>query len=199
MKKRLTYRDQLLELAKIYDVKEVQDYIKSRKSLTSGQLELILRKNKIIIPKDFKTTFFKENISKPLHKISKQINDYKVNTFRTINKTSRKIDYFKKDSKRSISNFFYNLWKFAGSVGLNFLNIIPKLGQTFYEFFVHILTELFNGIYNQKFNPKSAKKVIISFFIIVGITSILINNLTNFKNDEMLLDFLRQIKLALNN
>ena len=58
MKKKLSYRDQLLELAKIYSVKEVQDYIKNRKNLTSGQLELILRKNKIIIPKDFKTSFF---------------------------------------------------------------------------------------------------------------------------------------------
>ena len=48
MKKKLTYRDKLLELAKIYSVREVQEYIKRRKNLTSGQLELILRKNKII-------------------------------------------------------------------------------------------------------------------------------------------------------
>ena len=46
MKKKLTYRDKLLELARIYSVREVQDYIKSKKNLTSGQLELILRKNK---------------------------------------------------------------------------------------------------------------------------------------------------------
>ena len=61
MKKKLTYRDKLLELARIYGVKEIQDYIKNRKNLTSGQLELILKKNKIIIPKDFNTNFFKEN------------------------------------------------------------------------------------------------------------------------------------------
>ena len=54
MKKKLSYRDKLLELAKIYNVKEVQEYIKRRKNLTSGQLELILKKNKIVIPKDFK-------------------------------------------------------------------------------------------------------------------------------------------------
>ena len=51
MKKKLSYRDKLIELSKIYNVKEVQDYIKRRKNLTSGQLELILKKNKIIIPK----------------------------------------------------------------------------------------------------------------------------------------------------
>ena len=57
MKKKLTYRDQLLELSNIYNVKEVQDYIRRRKNLTAGQIELILRKNKIVIPKDFKTSF----------------------------------------------------------------------------------------------------------------------------------------------
>ena len=31
MKKKLTYRDKLLELAKIYNVKEIQDYIKGKK------------------------------------------------------------------------------------------------------------------------------------------------------------------------
>ena len=43
MKKKLTYRDKLLELSRIYNVKEIHDYIKSKKNLTSGQLELILR------------------------------------------------------------------------------------------------------------------------------------------------------------
>ena len=46
MKKKLSYRDKLVELAYIYDVKEIKDYEKSRKNLTSGQLELILKKNR---------------------------------------------------------------------------------------------------------------------------------------------------------
>ena len=49
MKKKLSYRDKLVELAYIYDVKEIKDYEKVKK-FTSGQLELIL-KNKITIPK----------------------------------------------------------------------------------------------------------------------------------------------------
>ena len=61
MKKRLSYRDKLLELAYIYNVKEIQEYTKRRKNLTTGQIELILKKNKIIIPKEFKTNFIKEN------------------------------------------------------------------------------------------------------------------------------------------
>ena len=95
MKKKLTYRDKLLELAKIYNVKEIQEYIRTRKNLTSGQIELILRKNKIIIPKDFQTNFFKENFTKPLNKISRRIDDFKEDSSRTANRVSRKITYFK--------------------------------------------------------------------------------------------------------
>ena len=47
MKKRLSYRDKLLELAYIYNVKEIQDYTKRRKDLTTGQIELILKKTKL--------------------------------------------------------------------------------------------------------------------------------------------------------
>ena len=61
MKKKLSYRDKLIELAYIYDVKEIKEYVKSRKNLTTGQLELILKKNKIIIPKDYKSNFFKRS------------------------------------------------------------------------------------------------------------------------------------------
>ena len=50
MKKKLSYRDKLLELAYIYSVKEIQDYTKNRKNLTTGQIELFLKKNKIAIP-----------------------------------------------------------------------------------------------------------------------------------------------------
>ena len=73
MKKKLSYRDKLLELAYIYNVKEIQEYVKRRKNLTSGQIELILKKNKIIIPKEFKTNFFKENFTKPISKIKSNI------------------------------------------------------------------------------------------------------------------------------
>ena len=133
MKKRLTYRDKLLELAKIYNVKEVQEYIKSRKNLTSGQLELILRKNKIAIPKDYNTNFFKENFTKPFSRVTKRIDDFKEDSSRAANKFTRKISYFKEDSSRAanrvsrkisyfkqdssnaVVSFFYNLWKSSGN------------------------------------------------------------------------------------
>ena len=184
MKKKLSYRDKLIELANIYDVAEIKDYVRRKKNLTSGQLELILRKNKIIIPKDFKTNFFKENISKPLFRVSKQIDDLKDDSSKKVAKFSRQISYFKEDSSRSISNFFYNLWKNLGKVGIEFLNIIPKLGQTYYQFFGNFFTDVFNAIYNQKINKKTASSAILVFFIIVGISTIIITGATNFSNKE---------------
>ena len=45
-----------------------------------------------------------------------------------------------------------NLWKSTGRAGLNFLNIMPKLGAVTYKFFGKFFTDLFNGIYNHKIN-----------------------------------------------
>ena len=184
MKKKLTYREQLLELAKIYDVKEVQEYIKRRKNLTSGQIELILRKNKITIPRDFKTNFFKENVSKPLFKVSKKIDELKEESTKTVNKLSRKVSYFKEDSSRSISRLFLNLWRFMGKTGLGFLNMMPKLGETYYNFFSSFFTNLFHGIYNQQINRNKSGKVIIIFFAVIGVSTIVVTSINTFLNTE---------------
>ena len=157
MKKKLSYRDKLLELAYIYNVKEIKDYIKSRKNLTTGQLELILKKNRITIPKDFKTNFVKENIYKPISRIKNSVIEFKDDQIKAKNRFIRKTENYRHHTKRKISGSLRNLWNSLGVIGLNFLNIIPKLGQTFYKFFADVLTELFNGIYNQQISPKMQK------------------------------------------
>jgi hypothetical protein len=91
MKKKLSYRDKLVELAYIYDVKEIKEYEKRRKNLTSGQLELILKKNKIAIPKDFKSNFVRDNITKPALKIKLNLINYKENKIKDKNKALRKL------------------------------------------------------------------------------------------------------------
>ena len=98
MKKKLSYRDKLIELAYIYDVKEIKDYVKSRKNLTSGQLELILKKNKIVIPKDFKSNFFRDNFVKPVGKLKSSFVQYKENKIKDKNRAVRKLENFKVDS-----------------------------------------------------------------------------------------------------
>ena len=184
MKKKLTYRDKLLELAKIYNVKEIQEYIKRRKNLTAGQIELILRKNKIIIPKDFQTSFFKEHFTKPISRVSKKINNLKDDSLRSINKFKKQVNYLKEDALSLTSKTLFNLWKSLGIVGLEFLNIFPKLWNTVFNFVGNLLTDLFNGIYNQKINSNNANRAIAGFFIIVGIITIVVSGITTFNNPK---------------
>ncbi len=48
--KQLPYLDQLLELGKLYKINEIKLYSKSKKKLTTSQVELILLKNKVRLP-----------------------------------------------------------------------------------------------------------------------------------------------------
>ena len=182
MKKKLSYRDKLLELAYIYNVKEIQDYTKRRKNLTTGQIELILKKNKIIIPKDFKTSFIKENFSKPISKLKSNLIEYKDEKIKDKNRFFRRVENYKYDTSRKFNHSLSNLWKGAGNVGLNFLNIIPKLGRTIGSFFGTLFTDIFNSIYNQQIDQKSARNVIVGFFVIVGVTTAIVGGFKAYKN-----------------
>ncbi len=184
MKKKLSYRDKLIELAYIYDVKDVKDYVKSRKNLTTGQLELILKKNKIIIPKDYKSNFFKDTFIKPISKAKSNLIEFKEDKIRTKNRIIRKAENLKHDTKRNINRSLQNAWTGLGKIGLNFLNIIPELGKVVYAFFGDLFTNLFNSIYNQQIDPKKARNVIIGFFIIVFATSITISAVNYFGDNE---------------
>ena len=182
MKKKLSYRDKLLELAYIYNVKEIQDYTKRRKDLTTGQIELILKKNKIIIPKEFKTNFLKENFVKPFIRLKSNIEDYKEEKIKDKNRFLRRVENYKYDTSRKVNHGLNNLWKSIGSAGLNFLNILPKLGTTVAKFFGDLFTDVFNSIYNQQIDQKSARNVIIGFFAVVGISTILYIGVNSYKN-----------------
>ena len=182
MKKKLSYRDKLLELAYIYNVKEIQDYTKRRKDLTTGQIELILKKNKIIIPKEFKTNFLKENFVKPFTRLKSNIENYKEEKIKDKNRFLRRIENYKYDTSRKVNHGLNNLWKGIGTAGLNFLNILPKLGTTVAKFFGDLFTDVFNSIYNQQIDQKSARNVIIGFFAVVGISTILYIGVNNYKN-----------------
>ena len=184
MKKKLSYRDKLLELANIYDVKEIKDYVRSRKNLTTGQIELILRKSKIIIPKDYKSSFIKDNFLKPYSKAKSDLAEFREETIKDKNKLIRKATNFKEDTVKKINNVFISFWKTLGSAGINFLNILPKLGKTIYSFLGDIFTDLFNGIYNQQLDPKKAKNVIVGIVAVVVITTIAFNGKNYFDNIE---------------
>ena len=171
MKKKLSYRDKLIELANIYNVKEIQDYVKRRKNLTTGQIELILKKNKIVIPKEFNTNFFKENITKPIFKLKTDIIDFREEKIRDKNRFFRRVLNLKYDTSRKVNNKINNFWKGIETSGINFFNVLPKLGSVVAKFFGELLTDIFNAIYNQQIDPKSARNVIIGFFVIVSLTT----------------------------
>ena len=184
MKKKLSYRDKLLELANIYDVKEIKDYVKSKKSLTIGQIELILRKNKIIIPKDYKSNFIKDNFIKPYVKVKSDLAEFKEETIKDKNRLIRKAENFKYDTSRKFNHSIKSVWKTIGSVGINFLNILPKLGKAVYSFLGNIFTDVFNGIYNQQLDPKKAKNVIIGIATVIIITTIAFSGKNYFKSTD---------------
>ena len=184
MKKKLSYREKLIELAYIYDVKEIKEYVKSRKNLTSGQLELILKKNKITIPKDYKSNFFKDTFVKPISKVKTNLIEFKENQIKAKNRIIRKVENLKHDTKRNINRSLLSVWTGLGKVGLNFLNIIPQLGKVVYAFFGDLFTNIFNSIYNQQIDPKKARNVIIGFFVIVFATSITISAFNYFGDGE---------------
>ncbi len=182
MKKKLSYRDKLLELAYIYNVKEIQDYTKRRKNLTTGQIELILKKNKIIIPKDFKTNFFKENFVKPVSKFKSSIIDYKEEKIKDKNRFLRRVENYKYDTSRKFNHGLSSIWRVMGNAGVNFLNVLPKLGITVWTFFGNVFTDAFNSIYNQQIDQKSARNVIIGFFAVVGVTTAVVVGITSYKD-----------------
>ena len=185
MKKKLSYRDKLIELAYIYDVKEIKDYVSRRKSLTTGQLELILKKNKIIIPKDFKSNFLRDNFIKPVSKIKSNLVEFRENRVKDKNKLLRKAENFKYDINRKTSRAFKDIWIQLGKIGLNFLNIIPKLGKVIYEFFGSLFTDLFHGIYNQQIEPKKAKKLIIGFASVTIAITVVFSGINYFSENKI--------------
>ena len=179
MKKKLSYRDKLLELAYIYNVKEIQEYTKRRKNLTIGQIELILKKNKIVIPKDFKSSFIKENFLKPILRLKSNLIEYKEEKIKDKNRFLRRVENYKYDTSRKLNHSLSNLWKGSGTIGLNLLNVI---GNTISNFFGTIFTDIFNSIYNQQIDQKSARNVIIGFFTIVGVTTAIIGGFKAYNN-----------------
>ena len=149
-------------------------------------VKLILKKNKIIIPKDFKFNFLKYNFIKPVSKIKSNLIEYKENRIKDKNKALRKIENFKLDTNRKIGRAFKDTWVNLGKVGLNFLNIIPKLGKVIYEFFGKVFTDLFHGIYDQQFEPKKAKGVIIGITVVAIAATIGFSGLNYFSDSEVI-------------
>jgi len=115
--KPIPYLDQLLELGKLYKVDELKFYAKSKKKLTTSQIELILLKNKIRLPeqsynkKKIAEIKFKEqvvtNILITLFLITFVISLISVRPFIKTVTTEIKFTYVAKEYKSNFKNEDY--------------------------------------------------------------------------------------------
>merc|ERR1711998_622687 len=96
------------------------------------------------------------------------------------------------DTMRGFNYAIKTFWRTLGNAGINFLNILPKLGKTIYLFLGNIFTDVFNGIYNQQVDPKKAKNVIVGIVAVVVITTIAFNGKNYF--DDMQMDKTVELK-----
>ena len=127
MKKNLSYRDKLLELANIYRVGEIKNYIKNKRYLTTPQLEHILKKNKVPIPTEINKSLLEiqvKKIAKPVYSTGGKIGDFFFYIRRGI---SRTFLYLQKLIIRfflSIFDGILNFSSFVSKVTMNSLNSI---------------------------------------------------------------------------
>ena len=199
MVKNLSYREKLLELSRIYKISEIQNYIKRKKNLTTSQIEHILKKNKVPIPKDFNVSFFEKNFSKPLSKAGKNVTGFYGDTSkglsRMVSKTGKGATGIYDNTTSGIASFFVSLWRGIGLAGLNVLNIIPKLISTIYNFFGDLFVNTFSSFYDQKIEEKKAGKIVagVGYIAIIGVMAVLgYTVIDNFKEDKLIFETKKQ-------
>ena len=178
MKKNLSYRDKLLELSKIYKIAEIQNYIKRKKNLTTHQIEHILKKNNVPIPKDFNISFFKKSISNPISKAGKGVTGFYSDTTegvgRFFKKTKRGATGLYDDTTGGVGNFFLRLWRNSGNLGIGILNTIPKVFNTVSTFISNALVDTFSSFYTSEVEKTKTNKLIKGFGIVVFVFSTLL-------------------------
>ena len=176
MKKNISYRDKLLELAQIYKISEIQNYIKRKKNLTTQQIEHILKKNNVPIPKDFNVSFFKKSISNPISKAGKEVSGLYSDTTDGVGKffkrTKKGATGLYDDTTGGVGNFFINLWRNSGNLGLGILNTIPKVFNTVSNFISNSLVDLFSSFYTSEVEKTKTNKLIKGFGIVVFVCAI---------------------------
>ena len=175
-KKNISYREKLLELASIYKISEIQNYIKRKKNLTTSQIEHILKKNNVPIPKDFNVSFFQRSITKPISKAGRGVTGFYNETTggveKFFKKTKRGATGFYDDTTGGVGNFFVRLWRNAGNIGLGILNTFPKVFSTVSGFVSDALVDTFSSFYTSKVEETKTNKLVKGFGLVVFIFAI---------------------------
>ena len=177
--KSIPYLDQLLELGKLYKVDELKFYAKSKKKLTTSQIELILLKNKIRLPeqsynkKKIAEIKFKEqvvtNILITLFLITFVISLISVRPFIKTVTTEIKFTYVAKEYKSNFKNEDYKkiskteLPNKKNDVDGNYIGIDTQITLNLFENLKYDLKSIRLGqsvkpVYLSKL-PKDLKKI----------------------------------------
>ena len=176
MKKNLSYREKLLELSRIYKISEIQNYIKRKKNLTTHQIEHILKKNNVPVPKDHNVSFFKRSISNPISKAGKEVSGFYNETTggveRFFKRTKRGATGLYDDTTGGVGNFFIGLWRSTGNIGIGILNMIPKVYNTVSSFISNALVDTFSSFYTSEVEKTKTNKLIKGFGIVVFLCAI---------------------------
>jgi len=175
MKKNLSYRDKLLELATIYKVNEVNNYLRNKKYLTTPQLEHILKKNNVPIPTEINKSLLEIQVKK----ISKPV-------YYTGNKITQFGELIKKDIFKLLSNIQKGIFRFF----LSILDLILSAGSFISKGTINSL----NWIYNFKSQDKKGNKIItaglsLSFVALLAIAGYnVVDVVKQTKSDKVLLE-----------
>ena len=125
MKKNISYRDKLLELAEIYKISDIKNYNRNKKYLTTAQIEHILKKNKVPIPSERNKSILEihtKKIIKPIHSAGNKFSGFFNNVGKNINKSYNL--FFKNIFNFLIifKNWYYNLFLAIGRITIKILN-----------------------------------------------------------------------------
>lgn len=154
MKKNLSYREKLLELASIYKIAEIRGYINRKRHLTTNQIELLLKKNNVPIPTEINKSLLEihsKKIKRPFYSLG---TDICRASFAYLKNTKNFFNSFKKN----IINF--NSFLFNGTI--NFFKAINKF-----------TIDTLNQIYNFKVHEKKANKILASFIVLTFVSFII--------------------------
>ncbi len=179
MKKVITYREKLLELARIYNISEVRNYIKVKKNLTVLQLELILKKNKVPVPKEIHKNILEiqsKKIIKPFYEAFNKTNNFCKNSILT---SKKKTVFLFKNTNNLI---FKNINNLIQSI----INSFNKLCSSINKKTISAL----NHLYNFKVQEEKANTIVASLAVVTVSISLVMFGLEifkNFDNDKNLL------------
>jgi Bax protein len=125
MKKNITYREKLLELAKIYKISEIKDYIKNKKKLTTLQIEHILKKNRVPIPTEINKNILEihsKKITKPFNNFGNALSEFLNLSFKFLKKCVFFVPLSILKLVRVIKKFILDLFLLIKKSTINILN-----------------------------------------------------------------------------